>query len=349
MRIIRLIFIGLVIGSVLFTPALYAKSFLDHCLHPSSEAHRQTILAVMIKMKVREHPNLANCELTAQLLREKWFLNIYPDPFEPARGPASDLSPIEDEVQIKILSVAKNQISDLNPIKRLTKLIQLNANFNPLSDLSPVANFKLLEEFSATEAQIADLTPIADLTRLRVLSLADNEIDNIEPLTNLVNLRAVYLSNNKLSDASALRDKKLEYLHLVNNRLTALDLSSSRDSLVLLDVSRNSLEAITGINTFTKIDAMNIADNRFSDLKDFGFLGSIRWLDIRRNLISDLSPLSHLTDLEYLYIAGNQICEIPEAIAEMQNEHLNSKGKWIRLKLSGADQQVGCSPPRANF
>jgi len=333
----------MVIGSGLFAPVLHAKSFFDHCLNPSSEAHLQTVLAVMIKMKVREHPDLANCELAAQLLREKWFLNIYPDPFEAARGPASDLSPIEDETQIKILSVAKNEITNLYPIRKLTNLVQLNANFNPLSDLAPVANFKLLEEFSATDALISDLRPLLDLTRLRVLSLADNKIDNIEPLANLINLKALYLSNNNISDASSLAGKKLEYLHLVNNRLTTLDLSSSRDSLVLLDVSKNSLDEIIGVNTFSKIDAMNIADNRFSDLKDFSFLSSVRWLDIRRNLISDLSPLSNLTDLEYLYIAGNRICEIPDAIAEMQNEHMNSKGKWIRLKLSGIDQQLGCT------
>jgi internalin A len=311
-------------------------------MNPDSDAQRQTILAVMIKMKVQDRIDSRNCQHAADLLKEKWFLNIYPDPFEPARGPASDLSPIEDEIQLKILSVAKNEITDIKPLAKLKDLTQLNVNYNPLSNITVLQNFRVLEEFFATDTAVTDLQPLSSAKRLRVLSLAKNGIDNILPLKDLNNLKALYLSDNHIADASVIKGLALEYLHLGNNRISELDVTQSKESMILLDVAKNRLAAIDGLSQLAKIDALNIADNDFAALGDLKALKSLRWLDVRRNKISDISSLAELRDLEYLYLAGNSICRLPDDVAALQVEHQNSKGEWMRLEISGLDEQVGC-------
>lgn len=332
----------LIVFNLSIATPVAAKSFFDYCVAPQSDAQRQTVLAVMIKMKVQDRPNEENCKFTAQLLKEKWFLNIYPDPFEPSRGPASDLSPIEDETQLKILSVAKNEIFDLKPISRLTTISQLNINYNPINDISVLRDFKYLEELHAAETRVRDLAPLAGLQRLNTLSLTRTGIDDISHLQGLKNMKALSLSDNKISDVTAIRNMALEYLYLSNNRISALNILAAKNSLVLLDVSTNALDFIEGLSELTRIDAINLADNNISSLNDLQNLKTLRWLDVRRNKIVDLKPLSGLKDLERLYVGGNAICELPGEVAELQNEHLNSKGKWIRLDISGLDDQPGC-------
>ena len=90
----------------------------------------------MIKMKIQDRLNEENCRLASDLLRERSYLSIYPDPFEPARGPANDLRPIEDEIQIRSLSLAKNEITDISPLVNFKDLTQLNINFNPISEIT---------------------------------------------------------------------------------------------------------------------------------------------------------------------------------------------------------------------
>lgn len=332
----------LIMVNLLIAAPVAAKSFFDYCMAPQSDAQLQTVLAVMIKMKVQDRPTYENCRLAADVLKEKWFLNIYPDPFETSRGPASDLSPIEEEHQIKILSVAKNEIFDLRPLSKLTALSQLNVNYNPVQDISVLRNFKYLEEFYASQTKVSDLSPLAGLQRLRTLSLAQTGIDNIGPLQGLANLKVLYLSDNRISDVTAIRDMALEYLHLSNNQISALNIRGSRESLILLDVSTNALESIEGLRDLTRVDAINLAGNRVSSLQDLLNLKTLRWLDVRRNHITDLAPLVGLKDLERLYVAGNLICHVPNELLELQNEHLNSKGEWIRLEISGLDDQPGC-------
>lgn len=330
------------VSLLLFAKPVFAKSFFDYCVNPDNDAQRQTVLAVMIKMKVQDRIDPRNCQHAADLLKEKWFLNIYPDPFEPARGPASDLSPIEDEIQLKILSVAKNEITDIKPLAKLKDLTQLNVNYNPLSNITVLQNFRVLEEFFATDTAVTDLQPLSSAKRLRVLSLAKNGIDNILPLKDLNNLKALYLSDNHIADASVIKGMALEYLHLGNNQISELDVTQSKESMILLDVAKNRLSAIDGLDQLVRIDALNIADNQFNTLGDLKALKSLRWLDVRRNKISDISSLAELRDLEYLYLAGNSICRLPDDVAALQVEHQNSKGEWIRLEISGLDEQVGC-------
>ena len=104
-------------------------------------------------------------------------------------------------------------------------------------------------------------------------------------------------------------------------------------------VSRNQIE---GLQQLQIVDAVNIEGNKFSSVDALTNLTTLRWLNIRQNSISDISNLSGLINLKYLMLDGNHICQIPDAVKNLQNEHLNSRGEWIKLMITGIDRQVGC-------
>ena len=322
-----------------------AKTFFDYCMQPENEAQRQTVLAVMIKLRVWEHPDEKNCRQTAELLRQRSYLNIYPDPFEAARGAASDIHPIEEEVQLRDLSLSKNEIIDLSPIKKFTNLVRLNIYNNPVSDISVIAQFKRLKELTASNTNIRDLSPLTGLDSLTTLSVSNAADSQLTPLAKLKNLRTIILGFNQIEDTTPLNGLVLEYLQLEKNKITALDVSSSKSTMTMLDVNGNQLSSVNGLSQLEIIDAVNIAHNQFDNLKDFSGLKTLRWLNIRDNKITDLAPLGQLTDLQYLMLDGNQICNIPDSIKALESEHLNSKDEWIHLEISGVDQQSGCTKP----
>ena len=98
-------------------------------------------------------------------------------------NPISDVSPLGDLVQLRILNMAVCQISDIHPLVNLTRLESLHLHCN----------------------QIKDITPLANLTRLTDLWLADNHIADARPLEKLTLLEELRIHRNLIVDHSPLR------------------------------------------------------------------------------------------------------------------------------------------------
>jgi Leucine-rich repeat (LRR) protein len=324
-------------------PAASAKPFYDYCVAPASDAQYNTVLAVMFKMRLWDRPSERNCAEIESLLKQKSFLNIWPDPFDPARGPASDLSPLEEQYQLRNLSIAKNEITDLSPLKPLQELLQLNMSYNPIRDISTLASLRKLREVIAAETLVEDLSPLTKLMALESVNFSKTRVTDISALAGHPLLNSVYVDHNEISDASALATLRLKYLQIAANQVADLDLTLSKDTMRMLDASGNQLTTVRGIDQFKAIDAIGLARNKIVSLKTLSELRTLRWLDLRDNQITDLTPLSGLTSLEYLLIDGNNICDIPVAVLALQEEHLNHKGQWIRLKIDIAGTRSGCA------
>jgi Leucine-rich repeat (LRR) protein len=116
--------------------------------------------------------------------------------------------------------------------------------------------------------------------------------------------------------------------------------------MVMFDISQNEiadLDRINGVDSLTKIDAINLAGNKITKIDQLQNLKTLRWLNLSGNDIQSIEPLGALENLEYLLIADNLICKIPESVLALTNEHLNHHGKWIKLQISGQDDQRDCS------
>ncbi len=97
-------------------------------------------------------------------------------------NPISNLSPLADLVQLRMLNMAVCQISDIRPLANLTRLESLRLHAN----------------------QIEDITPLTNLTRLTDLWLADNFIADVRPLENLKLLEELRIHRNLIADYSPL-------------------------------------------------------------------------------------------------------------------------------------------------
>ena len=74
------------------------------------------------------------------------------------------------------LELRASQITDVTPLAQLTDLRMLGLGLNRITDLTPLAELTKLKTLWLSDNQIADIMPLAKLTKLRTLYLARNPI-----------------------------------------------------------------------------------------------------------------------------------------------------------------------------
>ena len=131
---------------------------------------------------------------------------------------------INEGLFISHLYLHYNQISNLSGIENLINLEYLNLDSNQISNLFGIENLINLEYLILHYNQISNLSGIENLVNLRFLHLYDNQISDISGIENLVNLRFLYLYDNQISDISLLLGlNNLKELYIQNNNLDMAD------------------------------------------------------------------------------------------------------------------------------
>ena len=100
-------------------------------------------------------------------------------------NPISDVSPLADLVQLRILNMAGCQISDIRPLANLMCLESLHLHSNQIEDLTPLANLTKLTDLWLVDNHIADARPLEKLTLLEELRIHRNLIVDYSPLRTL--------------------------------------------------------------------------------------------------------------------------------------------------------------------
>ena len=160
----------------------------------------------------------------------------------------TDITGIENFVQLETLKLNRNNIEDMTVIGKLTKLknIEIKANeLKTLPDLSALTNLQTLD---ISDNSINSLEGIKNNYTLIKLNASSNQIVNIIPVTeNLVALQELNLSTNNISDISTIHNLS---------------------SLIMLDLSFNTsireVKEITELKNLTKLSLAN--DNNIIDL-----------------------------------------------------------------------------------
>ena len=106
-----------------------------------------------------------------------------------------------------------NPISDVSPLANLVQLRVMNLADCQISDIQPLANLTGLESLRLHHNQIEDVTPLANLTKLTDLWLVDNYITDVRPLGNLTLLKELRVPNNAITDYSPLNALSLTTFH----------------------------------------------------------------------------------------------------------------------------------------
>ena len=262
----------------------------------------------------------------------------------------TDITGIENFVQLETLKLNRNNIKDITVIGKLTKLknIEIKANeLKVLPDLSALTNLQTLD---ISDNSINSLEGIKNNYTLIELNASSNQIVNIIPVTeNLRALQELNLSTNNISDISTIHDL---------NSLVMLDLS--------FNTSIREVKEITELQNLTKLSLAN--DNNIIDLvkllntkddkktpklinlqelnlehvnnsaskiavSNLTKLENLKELNLNSNELTNMTGVIEFDNLEKLYLSNNKIKDITPLV-KFKSETINGETRKVVDKES---------------
>ena len=117
----------------------------------------------------------------------------------------SDLSPLANLRELKIVFLTETPVTNLAPLANLTKLEHLALSLTAVSDVTPLARLPRLKMLILSGTAVSDVTPLSGLASLDKLILQGAPVQDISPLHKLTNLRIVDLRGTEVSDEKVVR------------------------------------------------------------------------------------------------------------------------------------------------
>ncbi len=138
-----------------------------------------------------------------------------------AQRDITDLTGLEDAINLKSLILNFNEIVDFSPLSGLINLELLSLSSNPIVDISPLSNLVHLEALYLSGIHLTDITVLSNLTQLKVLDLQRCvHIQDITPLSNLTQLTRLEITGNRIVDITPLANlTQLEELRIEDNQI----------------------------------------------------------------------------------------------------------------------------------
>ncbi|MDP6904227.1 MAG: leucine-rich repeat domain-containing protein [Verrucomicrobiota bacterium] len=119
---------------------------------------------------------------------------------------------------------------------------------------------------------------------------------------------------SKLTEADL---EKLEYLKLLDNKLTDVKGLENLTQLTYLDIRSNQLTSVKGLEKLTKLTYLNLRHNKLTDVKGLKDLTQLEKLYLEFNQLTDVKGLEKLTKLTTLNLYSNPVLTKAQ-IAELQ-------------------------------
>ena len=165
------------------------------------------------------------------------------------------LKGLEHAINLEFLHIGRCEVSDLTPLAELENLRVLKLFANRITDITPLAGLINMEFLGLENNQLSDLTPLANLQNLRVLNLHGNRISDVSPLSGLVGLQELNLAHNFISDFTPLVSlTNLQTLHIyynpipLGNQFLGIDashLKAVEESLICVKPRPSSTTSVT--------------------------------------------------------------------------------------------------------
>ncbi|MDD9951476.1 MAG: hypothetical protein OXT67_07915 [Zetaproteobacteria bacterium] len=133
----------------------------------------------------------------------------------------SDLTPLRNLKQLKILRVDHNRIRDLSVIATMDGLELLRADHNHIHDLRPLRKLRKLVTLRLEVNKITQLDGLEDMLSLKYLNLGSNQILQVDTLSQLLGLEKLGLRANPVEDISPLAG--LQQLRILDISATNLE------------------------------------------------------------------------------------------------------------------------------
>ncbi|MHA1255853.1 MAG: leucine-rich repeat domain-containing protein [Promethearchaeota archaeon] len=136
-------------------------------------------------------------------------------------------------------------------------------------------------------------------------------LDELELDTIKYNDRIIGLMQEQILN---LRDQNIEDIKQIEN------LENRFKKIQELDLSKNNIKDLDGIENFTNLRTLNMNNNKIRNIKNIEKLRELRSVSFRNNNISEIQEINELTKLEHLDLSGNtKINKIPGFMNEMES------------------------------
>ena len=146
----------------------------------------------------------------------------------------TNLSGIENFVNLESLDVSTNEIENLTCLKDLYKLTYLYVDYNKINNIEQIMSLTNLESLELSYNNLNDINYIDTLKYIKNLYISMNQISDISPLNNLVYLEKINIAGNKISDISPLE----------RNNLYDRNINLSRQKLEYVNINEIDLPQI---------------------------------------------------------------------------------------------------------
>ena len=167
----------------------------------------------------------------------------------------SDLTGINNLVNITGLALSGDGLSNIVPLQGMTKLLSLTLTANNISDISVVSTLPNLYLLNLAQNQITDINPLKDLVELSILDLHINNIEDVSALSGLIKLVDLNLGDNSIIDVAPLSSlTSLTGLSLQANNIGGMGVGNVIDLVALtkldsLRIFSNIGMSCTGLQT----------------------------------------------------------------------------------------------------
>ncbi|KAJ3010372.1 hypothetical protein HKX48_007442 [Thoreauomyces humboldtii] len=226
-----------------------------------------------------------------------------PLPYELLRMGLSNLgrSPVGLKQVFTKLSLPNAKLRSIGMLKSYPFIQTLELPGNAISDVSVLSTMRYLAQLdlsnnNLTEALDFDPPPY----NLQHVDLSRNQIADIGNMGKHRFLMKLCLDRNLIRTLSGLSNcKYLTHLSLVNNSISTIQ-GLENLPLQFLDLRRNQLASLDGIETLSKLEELHLAHNSITDLSPLTSLASIRLLSAPSNAIETLAEIVPLVSLPLL-------------------------------------------------
>ncbi|XP_026287619.1 leucine-rich repeat-containing protein 40 [Frankliniella occidentalis] len=221
--------------------------------------------------------------------------------------------------RLEKLDISHNQLKKLpKSFYDLGELRTLSLAHNKIQDISEdLGNLYRLETLDLSHNDMATLPlGMGFLTALIKFDVSHNHLSEVPPeLSGLMGLTQLILSHNELTNVPPLGElRKLQLLHLQDNRLEAVPDVTTCSALRELSLSANQIKEIPGdvLQHISHLRVFNLRENKIEEIpEEISHLQSLVRLDLANNNIEDVpSCVGFLPQLQILSLEGNPLKKI---------------------------------------
>ena len=152
----------------------------------SSDSIRHTMKVVQEKLKLNDCPSVLTKIPTLNSL-------------DISKADISDIRPLQDAKNLRVLLMNNNMITDLSPIRNLS-LRWLDISYNPIFELEPLADVHSLETLWASFMDVKYITPLKGMKNLKYVSLEHNSIRDVSVFSSIKTVEFLGLAQNEIED-----------------------------------------------------------------------------------------------------------------------------------------------------